>query len=112
VNGRTLATFPIAYIAAVFPRVSETFVYRELRGLRQRGWDVIAVSLNPAETVGELEESDAAIAMVVYGRETRSTLIAAAWETGGASDSIGGDPGYGDRRCDWAGGATFRYAGD
>ena len=28
------ATFPLAYVAGTFPLRSETFVYREVRGLR------------------------------------------------------------------------------
>ncbi|MCX5662520.1 MAG: glycosyltransferase family 4 protein [Planctomycetota bacterium] len=44
--GRTLA-----YIAGEFPSRSETFVYREVRELRRRGWTVHAVSLHaPRET--------------------------------------------------------------
>jgi len=39
-------TFPIAYIAGYFPLRSETFVYREVRELRTRGWKVTTVSLN------------------------------------------------------------------
>jgi glycosyltransferase involved in cell wall biosynthesis len=38
--------FPVAYLAGYFPLRSETFVYREVRELRARGWNVIAVSLN------------------------------------------------------------------
>ncbi len=37
---------PIAFVAGTFPAVSETFVYREIRELRQRGWNVEAVSLH------------------------------------------------------------------
>lgn len=74
-----MASFPIAYVAAVFPRVSETFVYREVRGLRKRGWSVTAVSLNPAEAVKELEDLERD-RVVVYGREIRSTLLGAARE--------------------------------
>jgi glycosyltransferase involved in cell wall biosynthesis len=47
----------IAYIAGEFPKISETFVYREVRGLRKRGWRVIGVSLNPATNVpAELDD--------------------------------------------------------
>lgn len=35
----------IAYIAGFFPLRSETFVYREVRELRKRGWNVVGVSL-------------------------------------------------------------------
>ena len=37
----------ITYIAGQFPLPSETFVYREVRELRKRGWHVTAVSLQP-----------------------------------------------------------------
>jgi glycosyltransferase involved in cell wall biosynthesis len=36
----------IAYLAGTFPSRSETFVYREVRELRRRGWTVIAATLN------------------------------------------------------------------
>lgn len=43
-------TFPIAYIAGQFPLRSETFVYREVRALRARGWPVHTFGLHaPAE---------------------------------------------------------------
>ncbi|MGA2441339.1 MAG: glycosyltransferase family 4 protein [Tepidisphaeraceae bacterium] len=77
--GESLASFPIAYVAAVFPQMSETFVYREVRGLRQRGWSVTAVSLNPAAAVKELEDLERD-RVVVYGLEIRSTLLGAARE--------------------------------
>lgn len=53
-------SFPIAYIAGYFPLRSETFVYREVRELRSRGWKVTAVSLNPLreqhdETLNDLQ---------------------------------------------------------
>ena len=35
----------IAYISSRLPSVSETFVYREVRALRERGWDVHVVAL-------------------------------------------------------------------
>jgi len=43
----------IAYISAQFPLRSETFVYREVRELRRRGWDVICVTLNPPTDLPE-----------------------------------------------------------
>ncbi len=42
----------IAYIAGSFPARSETFVYREVRALRERGWTVHCVSLNPPREPG------------------------------------------------------------
>ena len=38
----------LAYLAGSFPAASETFVYREVRGLRRRGWTVHPVGLHPA----------------------------------------------------------------
>lgn len=47
----------IAYIASILPARSETFVYREIRELRRRGWNVVCVSLNrPEESVAGLED--------------------------------------------------------
>jgi glycosyltransferase involved in cell wall biosynthesis len=36
----------VVYVAAAFPKLSETFVYREFLGLRKAGWRVRAVGLN------------------------------------------------------------------
>ncbi|HTL28831.1 MAG TPA: glycosyltransferase family 4 protein [Tepidisphaeraceae bacterium] len=38
----------IVYIAGTFPLRSETFVYREVRELRRRGWTVIVCGLHPS----------------------------------------------------------------
>jgi glycosyltransferase involved in cell wall biosynthesis len=47
----------IAYIAGLFPLRSETFVWREVRELRRRGWDVVCVSLNkPPESLAGFED--------------------------------------------------------
>jgi colanic acid/amylovoran biosynthesis glycosyltransferase len=43
----------IAYISAQFPLRSETFVYREVRELRRRGWGVVCVTLNPPVDIPE-----------------------------------------------------------
>lgn len=42
-------TFPIAYVAGSFPLRSETFVWREVRELRRRGWTVHTFGLRPPE---------------------------------------------------------------
>ncbi len=39
----------VMYVAAMLPKRSETFVYRELLGLRSAGWDVSALSVRPPE---------------------------------------------------------------
>ena len=41
--------FPIAYVAGSFPLRSETFVWREVRELRRRGWAVHTVGLRTPE---------------------------------------------------------------
>src|SRR5438552_1520888 len=60
--------FPIAYIAGSFPARSETFVYREVRELRRRGWDVRTISLNDPKERGLAEFADLeAGTTTVYG---------------------------------------------
>ena len=68
---------PIAYFAAVFPNRSETFVYREVRELRRRGWDVRTVSLNDPKEPGladfaDLEKGNT----IVYGSGAGQTFLA------------------------------------
>jgi glycosyltransferase involved in cell wall biosynthesis len=70
--------FPIAYIAGSFPMRSETFVYREVRELRRRGWKVQTVSLHhPNERdlpeFADLEASN----LIVYAAPHRSMMRAA-----------------------------------
>ena len=71
----------IAYIAAKFPLRSETFVYREVRALRARGWDVQTVSLNAPDERGLSEFDDLERdTTYVYGAGRTGTLRAAATE--------------------------------
>jgi glycosyltransferase involved in cell wall biosynthesis/GT2 family glycosyltransferase len=72
--------FPIAYIAGEFPRLSETFVYREVRGLRNRRWNVSAVTLNPVEKSGGELDDLIADRITLYGVRMRDTLQSAARE--------------------------------
>lgn len=65
----------LAYLAGKFPCLSETFVYREVRALRQAGWRVRAVSL------AGLSESDRRFApdltdgtVEVYG-QAKATMV-------------------------------------
>ncbi len=58
----------LLYVAAQLPKRSETFVYREVLGLRQRGYQVTAASVRSPETnlgTAALDEL-AAQAVVVY----------------------------------------------
>lgn len=58
----------IAYLAGTLPRRSETFVYREIRALRQRGWDVFAASLHaPTKEDREACPDISADLHIVYG---------------------------------------------
>jgi len=58
----------IAYISSILPARSETFVYREIRELRRRGWDVVCVSLNrPTESVAGLEDIERDCEVVYNG---------------------------------------------
>lgn len=57
----------IAYLAGKFPLRSETFVYREVRELRRRGWTVFAGGLHPSPDVNEPSFRDLSDgAFVVY----------------------------------------------
>jgi glycosyltransferase involved in cell wall biosynthesis len=79
-DGPTTAkvTFPIAYIAGQFPARSETFVYREVRGLRALGWDVRTVSLNEPRERGLADFADLEAGTVyVYGPGRGATIAAA-----------------------------------
>lgn len=60
----------IAYVGASLPVRSETFVYRELFGLRSRGWPVTAVSVHkPQHGLGDPALDQLADeAVPVYGR--------------------------------------------
>ena len=72
--------FPVALVAGSFPGRSETFVYREVRELRRRGWTVHAVSLNePPRDVPELRDLEEGL-VVVYGGGFASTARAATAE--------------------------------
>ena len=66
----------VAYLTSVFPTPSETFIYREVRELRRRGWLVTAVSLRePANRPQELEDLRYD-SKLVYGKATKATLHA------------------------------------
>jgi glycosyltransferase involved in cell wall biosynthesis len=70
--------FPLAYVAGRFPVRSETFVYREVRGLRQRGWPVVAVSLHDSEPTEDADlERDR---LIVYDSGRNRMLVSAAAE--------------------------------
>lgn len=75
-------TGPILYMASELPKLSETFVYREILALRARGLDVRAASVNPPRDsfsrpdLDELRRS----ALVVYGRGPVGILSGAAAE--------------------------------
>ncbi len=59
----------IAYVASQLPKRSETFVYREVLGLRGRGRKVVSASVRPPEEeLGDAKlDALAAEAVVVYG---------------------------------------------
>lgn len=43
----------VAYLAGAFPKRSETFVYREVRALRSRGWEVACATLHASDSLPE-----------------------------------------------------------
>jgi len=57
----------IAYIAGQFPLRSETFVYREVRELRRRGWDVTCVTLRPSTDIPDHAADLTRELLTVYG---------------------------------------------
>ena len=60
----------IAYLAGDFPKRSETFVYREVRALRRRGWTVRAVSLSKPSDGDVSRWADLCEELtVVYGKQ-------------------------------------------
>ena len=68
----------IVYIAGTFPLRSETFVYREVRELRRRGWSVKTVSLNERSERGLAEFEDLEHGnVIVYGSSGGATVGAA-----------------------------------
>ncbi len=70
--------FPLAYVVGRFPVRSETFVYREVRGLRQRGWAVTAISLHEPDPTEDADlERDR---LIVYDSGRNQTLLSAAAE--------------------------------
>ena len=66
----------ILYLAPVLPKRSETFVYREVLGLRKRGVRVSVASVHPPERDLDDPRLDALAdeALVVYGRGMRGKL--------------------------------------
>ena len=65
----------VTYVAGLFPALSETFVYREVRELRRRGWDVSAVSLNDVDRTPAGLEDLSASRSVVYGSGRVATAL-------------------------------------
>ena len=72
----------VLYLASALPALSETFVWRELLGLRARGWTVHAASVHaPQRDLAAAElRTLAAEALPIYGAGTAALLMAAAAE--------------------------------
>jgi glycosyltransferase involved in cell wall biosynthesis len=68
----------IAFVAGIFPVRSETFVFREVRSLRRRGWKVQVVTLAPSHDLAREEFEDLAEDVVVlYGHAFGRTVFQA-----------------------------------
>jgi glycosyltransferase involved in cell wall biosynthesis len=71
-------TRTIAYLAGSFPLRSETFVYREVRALRERGWTVRTCSLHrPHDVPAALEDLQTGSIIVYDGGVIGSALAEA-----------------------------------
>jgi colanic acid/amylovoran biosynthesis glycosyltransferase len=67
----------VAYLAPMFPSLHETFVYREVRELRRRGWTVHAVTLHPPAGLPDASFDDLlADLTVVYRDELLGSALA------------------------------------
>ena len=69
----------LAVIAGRYPLLSETFVYREIRALRARGWRVRPVTLH-APAAGERPGVADRAVVTLYGRAGRRHVLAALGE--------------------------------
>lgn len=57
----TARTAPIAYLTGEYPKVSHTFIQREIEGLRALGWTVEACTVRrpaPKDVVGEIQKAE------------------------------------------------------
>lgn len=80
-NSNPSETFPIAYLSSQLPCATETFVYREVLALRERGWPVHAASLHEPAAMKEPPLADLArSATVVYGPGFGVTISSALGE--------------------------------
>lgn len=71
----------IALVSSAYPVRSETFVFNEVRGLRERGWNVTTVSLHePPEPAAAVLGHTEPLSIVVYGSSLKRTLVSAASE--------------------------------
>lgn len=75
-NGGGIVQPTLAYVGARLPALSETFVWRELFGLRDRGARVLAISVRPPEPLDGMSRLAALSreAEVVYGPATLAYL--------------------------------------
>lgn len=67
----------IVYIGAPLPQRSQTFVYREMLGLRGRGWTVIPVTVVPPERGDPVLDALADEVLQVYDSATAFALLPA-----------------------------------
>src|SRR5947207_2090097 len=68
---------PIAYIAGELPTETQTFVYREIRALRERGWRIQTISLNDPPDRGAPGLRDVGDGTItIYGSGLSKTLRA------------------------------------
>lgn len=68
-------TRPIAYLATAIPSLSETFVYREIRKLRDLGWPVTVASLYPYDAALEKDFSDLTTGSITINQAKNIPLL-------------------------------------
>lgn len=66
----------VAYLAGSFPKRSETFVYREVRALRKKGWKIVCSTLHESDSPPENCEDLNAELITVYEKSTAGAVLA------------------------------------
>ena len=70
----------LAYLISQYPTITHSFILREIRGLRDRGFDVEVISIRPPDRpwdkLSEVEQSEARITFCVIGAGVGAIMAA------------------------------------